>query len=201
MVDVAIACCEQAIATAKALRANAPGMAVPLPLGTSIRQLLEDAETEYVRWLDFKESLDKPPRSHDRWNDKVKFRGRHELSKYVGERWQSAIDDLIEAIDNEHFDSQDYHHQIRSIRSFSWYVNGEPGSLRYLRLFGSELMYARVPKASMAALGYNFREDIIPSHLEFEEVFTLTLGAAKFWGNVEKRVLISCAEPSDAFFI
>jgi hypothetical protein len=51
----------------------------------------------------------------------------------------------------------------------------------------------------MSMLGYNFREDVIPVQLDFDEIFTLTLGNAEFWGSVERRVLVSCSNPSLAY--
>ncbi len=197
----AIACCEQAIATAKAIQSGLSNISISLPPGTSAQQLLDDAEIEFLRWQEFSEALRNPVRAHDRWNDKVKSGGIHELSKCVGECWQTAIDDLVEAINYAHYDSEDYHHKVQSIRCFTWLMKGDPGSLRYERLFGSDLMRAKVPKASLAAMGYNFSTEVIPSHLEFEDIFTLTLGRFKFWGSTEHRVLISCAEPNHIYRI
>lgn len=200
-VEIAIACCEQAIASATAVIAKAPGLAIELPIGASPRQQLHDAETEYFRWLDYKESLARPPSPHDRWNDEVTCRGVHELTNRVGSQWEPALEELVEAINQEHYDAHDYHRRIGQVREFFWNVNGEIGALKFHRLFGRELMDARVPKKSLSLLGYDFREDVIPSYTEFSDVFTLTLGKEIYWGSVEKRVLVSCCEPTQAYFL
>ncbi len=199
--EIAIACCEQAIASATAMVAKTPGLDIKLPIGVSPRQQLNDAETEYLRWLDYQDSLNRPALPHDRWSDKVTCSGVHELTSRVGSQWEPALGECVEAINQEHYDSQDYHRPIGRVREFFWNVNGELGTLKYRRLFGRELMDARVPQRSVSLLGYEFREDIIPAYVEFSDVFTLTLGQATFWGSVEKRVLVSCSEPTQAYFL
>ncbi len=57
-------------------------------------------------------------------------------------------------------------------------------------------MDARVPKQALSMMGYEFRGEVIPSYVEFSDIFTLTLGTETFWGNVEKRTLVSCSEPT-----
>jgi hypothetical protein len=198
-VEVAIACCEQAIASATAMRSQSPEVVFQLPLGVSSRQLLDDAETEYLRWLDYQESLKAPLLPHDRWRDEVDCRSVQELTIVVGSKWRPVLDELIEAINNEHADSHDYHRKIGRIGEFNWNVEGEIGKLRYRRLFGRDLMDSKVPRKAMSMLGYNFREDVIPVQLDFDEIFTLTLGNAEFWGSVERRVLVSCSDPSLAY--
>jgi hypothetical protein len=195
-VDVAIACSEQALETANAMNSNMPGLSIPMELGKSKRDLLNDAEKEYLRWLDYRESLEKSFVPHERWKDAVTTRGVQQLFKQIGDHWQPAIDELIEAINTEHFESEDYRRQIGKIRSFFWTHSGEYGSLRYDRVFGRSLMDAEVPKAAMKALGYEFREEFIPGYLEFEDIFTMNLGKANFWGSVSKRVLVSCENPT-----
>lgn len=199
LVEIAITCCEQAIKSATAMVTNAPGLAIQLPIGVSPRQQLNDAETEYLRWLDYKESLNKIALPHDRWGDQVTCSDVRELTVRVGGQWESALEALVEAINQEHYDSHDYHKPIGRVREFFWNGNGEIGTLRYCRLFGRELMDAKVPKTSMSLLGYEFREELIPSYVEFSDIFTLRLGKATFWGSVEKRVLVSSSEPSQAF--
>lgn len=201
LLEIAIACCEQAIASATALIANTPGLSIKLPLGVSPRQQLSDAETEYLRWLDYKESLLRPPAPHDRWSEKVTCRGVHELTERLGSQWVPAVEELVEAINQEHFDAHDYHRRIGRVREFFWNVHGEFGTLKYRRLFGRELMDARVPKKSVSLLGYEFDNEVIPSYVELFDVFTLNLGSATFWGSVEKRVLVSCSEPTQAYIL
>ncbi len=201
MLDIAIACCEQALASATAMIANAPGLAIKLPIGVSARQQLNDAEIEYLRWLDYKESLNRSSSTHDRWGDKVTCSGVHELTRRVGSQWEPALEELVEAINQEHYDSHDYRRPIGRVREFFWNVNGEIGTLKYCRLFARQLMDAKVPKKSVALLGYEFRDDAIPSYVEFSDLFTLTLGKATFWGSVEKRVAVSCCEPNHAYFL
>lgn len=201
LVEIAIACSEQAIASANAVIANVPGLAIKLPIGVSPRQQLSDAETEYLRWLDYKESLNRPTTQHDRWNDEVTVRGVHKLINLVGSQWEPALEELVEAINLEHFDAHDYHRPIGRVREFFWNVDGEFGTLKYRRLFGRDLTDARVPKKSVSKLGYEFSQGVIPSHVEFSDIFTLTLGKAALWGSVEKRVLVSCSEPNHAYLL
>lgn len=199
LLEIAIACCEQAIASATAVIEKAPGLAIELPIGVTPRQQLNDAETEYLRWLDYKESLNRAKSPHDRWNANVTCSGVRILFKRVGSQWQPALEEVLEAIHQEHYDSHDYKRSIGRIREFSWNVNGDFGTLKYRRLFGRELMDARVPKKAVSLLGYEFREEVIPSYVEFSDIFTLTLGTATFWGSAEERVLVSCSEPTQVY--
>lgn len=197
--EIAIACCEQAIASATAVIEKVPGLAIELPIGATPRQQLNDAEVEYLRWLDCKESLNRAKSPHDRWSDKVACSGVGKLFKRVGALWEPALKEVLEAIEQEHFDSHDYKRRIGRIREFFWNVKGDLGTLRYPRLFGRELIDARVPREAVSLLGFEFRDEVIPAHVELADLFKLTLGAAMFWGSVEKRVLVSCSEPTQAY--
>lgn len=199
--DVAVGCCEQAIATAKALISNEPGITIKPPLGRSAKESLDDAEIEYLRWIEARESASRPLVEHDRWNDKLVARGKRELVKLVGDRWEEAISEVIEAINREHYASEDYHQKIGAIGPFAWYPKGDIGSLRYARLFGRDLMVAKVPKAAISALGYDYSGLNIPVWIDFTDIFTLTLGDTKFWGSVERRALVLCSNPTKVYFI
>ncbi len=120
--NIALKCCQQAIASANALLQSAPGIAIRLPLGVTARQQLENAEVEYLRWTVAQESLTQPQISHERWNDRVNFRGVSELTARLGSQWEEPLADLVEAINNEHYSSEDHHHQIGRIRDFFWKV-------------------------------------------------------------------------------
>ncbi len=159
--NIALKCCQQAIASANALLQSAPGIAIRLPLGVTARQQLENAEVEYLRWTVAQESLTQPQISHERWNDRVNFRGVSELTARLGSQWEGPLADLVEAINNEHYSSEDHHHQIGRIRDFFWKVPGDFATLKYLRLFGSDLMAAKVPQKALCALGYEFKQAVI----------------------------------------
>lgn len=199
LVDLAIACCLQAIATATEMVKKRSGLDLAPRLGMSTRDELDAAETEYLRWLELKESQNKPNCSHDRWDAKVRVRGVHELLNFVGSQWSAALEDVVQAIQAEHYDSEDYHRSIGRIRDFFWNVNGKLGSLRYKRLLGSQLMSARVPKDALKALGFSFNEEVIPLSYDFEDLFTLTLGNWEFWGSVHQRMLICVQDPCRAY--
>jgi hypothetical protein len=199
LVDLSIACCEQALATCEAMKCESTELIIPLPDGKSFQETIDDVKIEYRRWVDRKESLKIPIGPHDRWNDVVTCQGVPELSSRVGSQWDSALQQLVQEINNEHDDSHDYRRPIGRLASFSWIVNGETGTLKYCRIFGSELMAAKVPRKSIALLGYEFSEAAIPSHIELEEIFTLSFGAERFWGNLRSRVLVSCSEPNCAY--
>jgi hypothetical protein len=199
--EVAIACCKQAIASATAMNSNSPELGLKPPIGMSPRQQLDEAKTEYLRWLDYKDSLERAPASHDRWSDQVNCRSVHELIHRIGSQWGPALEEVIEAINNEHADSHDYHRKIGRISEFLWTIEGEIGKLKYRRLFGRQLMDAKVPGKAMSMLGYQFREEVIPSFVDFREIFTLTLGEAEFWGSVERRILVYCSEPSLVYLL
>ncbi len=198
-VDIAIACSQQALATANAIKVKSPGAQLALPIGRTVGDLVDAAEVEYLRWLDRKESLEKHPVPHSRWEEKIKSYNLKKLRALVGEVWHVAIDDLVAAISQEHADSEDYHRKIGHIRECSWNVGGEFGKLRYSRLFGSDLMDSKLPRSALAALGYKISGDVIASHLEFEDIFTLTLGNERFWGTVTSRALVDCARPEDVY--